>query len=80
MFFTYVLKSDRDNRFYIGHTNDLADRVRRHNEGRVPATKSRLPLRLVYSKVSSTRSEAVKRERHLKSLKGNSYFHEIVGM
>jgi putative endonuclease len=79
MFFTYVLKSERDTRFYIGHTNNLKDRVVRHNEGRVPATRNRRPLQLVYFEEFNTRGEAVQRERYFKGLKGSSYFRAIIG-
>ncbi len=80
MFFVYVLKSERDGRFYIGHTNELSDRITRHNERRVPATKHRVPLKLVHSEPFETRSEAAARERYLKSLKGGNQFHKIIGM
>jgi len=80
MFFTYVLRSKRDNRFYIGHTNDLTERIERHNGGRVPATKHRTPLELIYSETFETRSEAANRERYLKGLKGGNQFHKIVGV
>jgi putative endonuclease len=78
MFFVYILKSLKDHRFYIGQTNNLEDRVRRHNEGRVVATKGRRPLILVRSEEFESRSEAVRRERELKSFKGNSRFRELV--
>ncbi len=80
MFFVYVLLSERDGKFYIGQTNDLSDRMKRHNAGRVPATRYRIPFRLVHSEVFASRSVAVTRERYLKSLKGSKKFHEIVGM
>jgi putative endonuclease len=80
MFFVYVLKSVKDNRFYIGQTNNLLSRLRRHNEGRVQSTKNRVPLILVYSENYETRSEAMAREKHLKKLNGNSTFKKIIGM
>jgi putative endonuclease len=80
MFFVYVLHSQRDNRFYIGQTQNLTDRLKRHNEGRVHATKGRTPFSLVYSEQFQTRSEAMLRERFLKSLKGNDAFKRIIGV
>ncbi len=80
MFFIYVLKSLKDNRFYIGQTNNFLSRLRRHNEGRVQSTKYRVPLILVYSENYATRSEAMARERYLKNLNGNSTFKEIIGV
>lgn len=42
-YYTYVLKSQADNKLYIGHTDNLKERVRRHSEGKVTATKTRRP-------------------------------------
>lgn len=79
-YFVYVLRSLKDQKLYIGQSNNLEDRLKRHNEGRVTATKSRLPLSLMYSEEYKTRTEAVKRERYLKGLKGNNTFKRIIGV
>ena len=34
MFYTYVIKNKKGNRFYTGSTNDLRKRFNQHNEGR----------------------------------------------
>ena len=46
--YTYVLKSKKDEKLYIGWTNDLVKRVKKHNKGKVEATRNRRLLRLVY--------------------------------
>ena len=79
-YFTYVLQSLKDHHFYIGHTNNINDRFKRHNEGRVKSTKHRRPWKLVFHKSFEFRSEAVRFERYLKSLKGNNKFREIIGL
>lgn len=48
MFYTYVLRSKKDNKLYIGFTPDLKSRVEKHNKGLVVSTKKRRPLELVY--------------------------------
>ncbi len=45
MYYVYILKCS-DNKLYTGCTNDLKERIERHNKGRVPATKNRRPLKL----------------------------------
>lgn len=70
-FFVYILKSVKDDKFYIGQTNNLTDRFLRHNNGCVTATKNRRPLVLAYSENYNTRAEAMRREKYLKSLKGD---------
>lgn len=67
----YILKSLKDNRFYIGQTNNIDDRIKRHNSGKVIATHNRIPLKIIHQEIYKTRAEAMRREKYLKSLKGN---------
>jgi putative endonuclease len=66
MFFTYILKSQKDNKLYFGSTSDLKRRVKEHNSGLVDSTKSRRPLKLVYVEGYAAEEDARKRERNLK--------------
>lgn len=69
-FYFYVMRSLVDGSYYKGQTNDLADRVMRHNNGRSNYTKAKRPWELVYSEMYDSRSEAAKRERYFKCPKG----------
>ncbi len=80
MSYVYVLKSLKVKRFYVGQTNNLADRLRRHNEGRAKSTKAFAPWSMVYFEKYEKRAEAMRRERELKNLKGTAKFLEIVGV
>ena len=65
-YFTYILKCS-DGSYYVGHTEDLEDRLCRHNAGRGPAyTVARCPVLLVYSEYHTTKSGPAKRERQIK--------------
>lgn len=65
-FFIYILKCSDDS-YYIGHTDNLENRLADHNKGRVGAyTATRLPIKLVYSELCSSRDEAFLAERKLK--------------
>jgi len=70
MFYLYILRSRKDGRFYTGVTKDLKDRIKRHDENRSLSTKNRGPYDLVYYEIYDSRSDAMKRERYLKSLEG----------
>jgi putative endonuclease len=61
MYYTYVLLSKKDNKLYVGYTIDLKNRFKKHNEGEVEATKSRLPLLLVYYEACINEDKAIKR-------------------
>ena len=71
MFFVYILKSLKDGKFYIGMTNDVKARLKRHEKGQVPSTKNRRPLQLLYTEEYSNRQLARKREKFLKSGPGH---------
>jgi len=56
-----------DGSLYTGYTTDLEKREMVHNSGKGAAyTRSRLPIKIVYSEVFSTRSQAMKREYEIK--------------
>ena len=69
-YFIYVLKSCVSKRFYIGCTSDLQKRLLSHNQGKTKSTKPYKPWELVYSEKFESKTEAFKREWHLKHPKG----------
>lgn len=77
-YYVYILKSQKDQRHYIGSTSDLEKRIEYHNAGRQRSTKHRIPFALIYSEEYSTKTEALKREKYLKSLKGGEAFKKII--
>ena len=72
MHYVYVLVSVRDNKFYIGRSDDLRQRKKAHDEGRVTSTKYRRPLKLIFYEAFGDKKDAVRRELYLKTSKGRS--------
>lgn len=68
VYFVYILYSSKDQGLYVGCTRNLEQRLRIHNRGGVPSTKSRRPLKLIYTELFSSKVQAFQRERFLKSL------------
>ncbi|MEK7110637.1 MAG: GIY-YIG nuclease family protein [Patescibacteria group bacterium] len=68
----YVLFSTKDRQLYVGRTNDLGRRLREHFDGKVTATKHRLPLRFIYSETYLKFSDAARREKYLKGGNGRA--------
>ena len=67
-FYVYVLEC-ADKTLYTGYTNDLDKRLKAHNSGKgVKYTRSRRPVRLIYSECFESKSEALKREYQIKQL------------
>ncbi|PIU36882.1 excinuclease ABC subunit C [Candidatus Roizmanbacteria bacterium CG_4_8_14_3_um_filter_34_9] len=73
MFYTYVLRSARDNKLYIGSTSDLVTRKKFHDQGRVQSTKNRRPLVLIYYEACLTKEKAEKREKYFKTGFGRGF-------
>lgn len=73
MFYTYVLRSKKDKKLYVGFTSDLKKRIERHKNGECSATKNRRPLNLIYYEACNSKYDAMKREKSLKTGFGRAY-------
>ena len=73
MYYTYVLRSLKDNQFYTGFTRDLKQRFEQHQKGRVDSTKDRRPLELIYYEACLEQKDAKKRENYLKTYNGKIF-------
>jgi putative endonuclease len=73
----YVLKSLKDQKRYIGFTNNLDKRILEHNSGKVTATRNRRPFEIIYFENFENKFEAAKREKFLKSGKGREFLNRI---
>ena len=59
-YYTYVLQSLKDHKYYYGFTNNLKSRIEQHNKGQVESTKYRRPLKLVYFEGCLNKEDALK--------------------
>jgi len=76
MFYTYVLQSESDGNFYVGHTNDLKLRFEKHTKGEVESTRDRRPLKLIYYEACLKQEDALHREKYLKTFNGRRFLHK----
>ncbi len=76
-YWVYVLRSYTAKRRYVGQTDDLERRVARHNDGKVFSTAPYRPWMLLHAEQFSTRSEAMRRERFLKSGQGREWLDAL---
>ena len=77
-YITYVLYSSSSDRLYIGQTSNLPARLSRHNKKLVKSTKHYTPWKLIHREEFETRSEAMKREKELKSHKGREFIRGLL--
>jgi putative endonuclease len=69
MIYVYVLRSSRDGYLYTGCSRDLQGRFELHNAGKVPSTRNRRPLELIYYE-ASLNEQLQKLFHRLKKLRG----------
>lgn len=72
-YYTYVLKSNKDSKFYTGYTKNLKLRLEQHSAGLVNSTKDRRPLKLVYFEGCCNQQDATHREKYLKTFYGKMF-------
>ncbi len=75
MYYIYSLKCK--NGYYIGCTNDLKDRIYRHQNGYVPATAKRLLIELEFYFAIRNKYKAFEFEKYLKSGSGRAFAKSI---
>ena len=66
MFWLYILEC-RSKTLYLGHTDDLDERMRQHDAGTADSfTAAKRPLKLLFAQEFESRYEALSMERKLK--------------
>jgi putative endonuclease len=73
MYYTYVLLSLKDKKYYTGLTSNLKLRFEKHNKGHVESTNDRRPFELIYYEACLDQRDAVKREKYLKTYHGKMF-------
>jgi len=71
----YILKCADGNR-YIGCTENIEERLKRHNDGYVPATEKRRPVDLVTYVAFDNKYKAFEFEKYLKSGSGRAFINK----
>ena len=74
IFTVYVLFSPKHQKIYIGYSSNLVERFKSHNELSTKGwTRSYRPWLVIYNEFYQTKSEALGREKNLKSGKGREW-------
>ena len=79
MFYTYILKSEKDGKIYTGSTKDLRKRLIQHNKGLSTYTKGRGPFKIIYYEACLSEEKARSRELFLKTGMGKRYLKNRLG-
>jgi len=77
MIFLYVIKSLNHNFRYVGITNNVEERIERHNKGRNLSTKNYKPFKLLLKENFNNYKDARQREIFLKSGQGRKFLNNL---
>jgi len=77
MLFVYILFSESKSKFYIGQTNDIGNRINRHNSSYELSTKHGVPWKIVTFFTLESRSEAIVLEKKIKKRGAKRYLQDI---
>ena len=78
MYYVYILFSLKDNKLYVGYTNNLRRRMSEHKNGMSLATSNRRPLGLIYYEAYMNQRDAMSREKYYKTGWGRNYIKKIL--
>ena len=79
MYFVYILFSTKTNKYYIGSTDNLEARLRHHNSGSTPSTKSGAPYwEIKFVETLPDKSSALQREIDIKRKKSRQYIEWLI--
>lgn len=72
--YVYMLQSIASpGRYYVGFTENLADRLNVHNAGKVPHIRKFLPWRIETAVAFCVKEKALAFERYLKTASGRAF-------
>ncbi len=77
-YIVYIICSKVTGKFYIGYTLDITKRMRYHNAGKNKSTKNDRPWKIVYTESYQSKTDALKREKKIKSYKSGNSFKKLI--
>jgi len=78
MFYTYILYSKIRNKYYIGSTVNLTERLKKHNTNHAGFTGHTGDWCVVWSAVFQTKKEAILEEKRIKNWKSRVMIEKLI--
>ena len=76
--YTYILYSEKLNKYYVGSTTDITPRLEDHNRGKEKFTKTGCPWVIVYTEIFTELLDARRREASIKKQKSRKYIEALI--
>jgi len=77
-YFVYILYSKIVDRYYIGYTSNIAERLKKHRSKNKGFTSIAIDWTIVYTETYFTKQEAMSRERKIKSWKSKVMIQQLI--
>ena len=77
-YFVYILFSEKLKKYYTGQTQNLPDRIRRHNRVQETYTSKGVPWELVFCTQVNSRPEALKLEKKIKNFRSQQRLQNFI--
>ncbi|KGO06442.1 GIY-YIG nuclease family protein [Dokdonia donghaensis] len=77
-YYVYILFSPHLNRYYIGSTNNVENRLKKHLSSSKGFTSKAKDWEIKYTETFTTRSEAVQRELQIKKWKSRVMIEKLI--
>jgi putative endonuclease len=78
LFYVYILYSPSLDQYYVGHTENLQDRIFRHTNSGSKSTKKANDWVVRYTEEFDSRQEAMRRELEIKKKKSRKYIEWLI--
>lgn len=76
--YVYILYSKKCDRYYVGYSANVDERLLRHNQRKVTATKNCVPYILKAFKVFESEALAMAEERRIKKQKSRQHIESLI--
>jgi len=77
MFYVYILLL-KNKQLYTGYTANLKERISEHKSSKVKSTCKRLPAKLIHYEAYLRKSDAMRREKYLKTTEGKYFLRQQI--
>lgn len=77
-YYVYILFSQNMNRYYVGSSNDVNERLKKHLASKKGFTSKAKDWEVKYTEEYNTRTEALKRENQIKKWKSRVMIEKLI--
>ena len=78
MFYTYIIFSEILNKYYIGSTTNIEERLVKHNHNHKGFTGNKSDWKIVYFEEYMIKTDALKRELQIKKWKSRIMIEKLI--